>query len=475
MSALVLLALSASVFAAEPLLAGLAGAEAAVITRSDASWTVTVRGRSVAIAPVQTEADRIALRALVTSLLAELDLAATSGGSNASALRALALLGRLPPAPVAPRPAAPQSSVVDPTARRGSTVQPSSTALQVASVQQVAPVQVAPVQVAPVQVASAQQSSSAQGSLAQESLAAQASPEAQGEAKQDSPVGQGSSEAQGEAKQGAPSPGPQVDAPKGSPSQQASTASSQPQAPLAAPPSPLPHKPSLPTPHASSALQATPLPSSAPKSAADETELLAPSTTAPASPHEHTVLPPTPGIRSDRHGYMVWAGPDLVFRSTAAPGAGLALGFEPYERSGVSARLGLRPSRSLDVGPQTGFGELTADVLYLYGSPWIWGSVGAGLALRRYTTDGDTVALHAVPRSSAGLTVSAPAGRWRPGLALFAECDLAQTEMGWLEPTALFSPIALRFEIKLSHISKKIEPGSSPPTHEDEPSKRGVR
>jgi hypothetical protein len=96
------LALSSLAHATDPLLEGLPGAQSVTVARQAQQWTVTAKGRSVLIAPVQTEADQVALRALVTSLLAEVDLRQRpTSVPDPSASRALAMLA--PPPVEAPK------------------------------------------------------------------------------------------------------------------------------------------------------------------------------------------------------------------------------------------------------------------------------------------------------------------------------------------------------------------------------------
>jgi hypothetical protein len=107
------LALCGLAHATDPLLEGLPGAQSVTVIRQDPQWIVTAGGRSVLIAPVQTETDKVALRALVTSLLAEVDLRELRA-PDTSASRALALLRPLEPPPPKPLPEPPPAPEPEP-------------------------------------------------------------------------------------------------------------------------------------------------------------------------------------------------------------------------------------------------------------------------------------------------------------------------------------------------------------------------
>lgn len=342
MLALLPLWLAGRALAADPLLDGLPGADAVVIRRGPERWTVTVRGRSATLPPVVTEADRAALRALVTSLLSDLDLSSPDDAAIGASV-ALALLGTPPARPLEPAQAR-VASVRDPEPKKLAAVLP-------------------------------------------------------------------------------------------------------PPEPVVAPEPPLPEL-------------------------APGIVRFVPFTQAPSA----LARPPEPALplssrEQPARRALGWGGGELLVRPSTSPAPGAVLGLDLGERLG--ARLGLRPVRSVALGrpkPRTGLGELAIDLVCCARSAPLHVQWGGGLAVRRYATDGRTVALHAMPRAAARLGWALRAGSLGLEPEAGLELDLLPTRFGWSSPDQTLFPVALGFGLK---IGRAFEPQTPAATPGGEPLQRG--
>lgn len=204
-------------------------------------------------------------------------------------------------------------------------------------------------------------------------------------------------------------------------------------------PAPRPQRPPVPElPPEPPLVVIVPLPAPAPAPVVDE-----------ALPEEPIAVLPAPApAPPEPPRVRVWAGADLVVRDRLWPAVGGAVAVLSGVRGGLGARVGGRLPRTTAWGAETRLTEVTADLLlWTRPAPPVVLVAGLGVAGRWYAADEETVASHAVPRATVGVTFPVDAGAVALAIGGGMECDLFATSVGFPDALDLLSPLAARIEI----------------------------
>lgn len=498
----------AVVLASDPVLEGIAGAEAVTIERGGERWTISIQGRSLVTAPPQTAEEQATLRALVTSLITELGLVPTlplelpPEPAIDRLLQALDAMAPPPDAqgagPAGPGPqgagpgriptedtqraragraggghpsalhAAASPAIATDHATGGGTVEPGVEGLAPApapAVPSVHPDQaraehgpgVAPATgTVPVTRSAGTEPDAAppgaEPALSVSGRSGQGSERASG-----GPVAGPRSTAAGEGGAVAPSVGGEGASPAPGPSR--SVIGGVEQAADGAVGS------------VGSAL-GVPGPGASPGGAAaqDQREDLdwvdSPELHAP--PPRHAVSPgdvADPAALRSRAPWRAWVAPSVALRSRVTPRIGGAVGIERGAATGVGLRLGWLPPRPIAYGPEATLGAIELGGTICRDLSQARVSAGLGGAARTYTQHGVAVSRHVAPQLSAGAGLPLSLGGLRVALQATTVVDLAVTRIGIFEDREPLSPASLRISLE---VGSRAEPEATSPTLEGE-------